>query len=74
MNFFVVKGTGVNITGTHTITVPGDYTVRVIVGKDTLSRGFTVRPDPRVTLTAAEYKAQFDAATAVGARITSALE
>jgi len=51
--------------------VPGDYTVRLIVGKDTLSRGFTLRPDPRVQLTAAEYTAQFEATKAVGARITS---
>ena len=54
--------------------MPGDYTVRLIVGKDTLSQPFTVRPDPRVTLTAAEYKAQFDAANAVGARVTSITE
>lgn len=51
--------------------VPGDYTVRLLVGKDTLSRGFTLRPDPRVQLTAAEYTAQFEATKAVGARITS---
>ena len=54
--------------------VPGDYAVRLIVGKDTLTQPFTVKPDPRVTLTAAEYKAQFDAANAVGARITSITE
>jgi hypothetical protein len=54
--------------------VPGDYAVRLIVGSDTLSQPFTIRPDPRVTLTAAEYRAQFDAANAVGARITSITE
>jgi hypothetical protein len=56
------------------VAVPGDYAVRLIVGKDTLTRAFVVKPDPRVTLSAAEYKAQFDAANAVGARITSITE
>lgn len=56
------------------VAVPGTYSVRLIVGKDTLVRPFTVAPDPRVTLTAAEYKAQFDAANVVGARITSITE
>jgi hypothetical protein len=54
--------------------MPGEYAVRLIVGKDTLSQPFSVRPDPRVTLTAAEYRAQFDAANAVGARVTSITE
>lgn len=54
--------------------VPGEYAVRLIVGRDTLSQPFTIAPDPRVTLTAAEYRAQFDAANAVGARITSITE
>jgi len=54
--------------------VPGEYAVRLIVGTDTLSQPFTVVADPRVSLTAAEYKAQFDAANAVGARITSITE
>lgn len=56
------------------VAVPGEYAVRLIVGKDTLTRPFTIKPDPRVPLTAAEYKAQFDAANAVGARITSITE
>ncbi|MCA2995959.1 exo-alpha-sialidase [Gemmatimonas sp.] len=54
--------------------VPGEYAVRLIVGTDTLSQPFTVLADPRVSLTAAEYKAQFDAANAVGARITNITE
>ncbi|AMW06650.1 hypothetical protein GEMMAAP_07435 [Gemmatimonas phototrophica] len=56
------------------VAVPGDYAVRLIVGKDTLTRAFAVKPDPRLNMTAAEYKAQFDAANAVGARITSITE
>jgi len=53
---------------------PGEYRVRLIAGRDTLVQAFTVRPDPRLTLTAAEYQAQFDAAKAVSARITSITE
>lgn len=56
------------------VAVPGTYRVRLIAGTDTLERPFTVAPDPRVSLTAAEYRAQFDAANAVGARITSITE
>ncbi len=56
------------------VAVPGEYAVRLIVGKDTLTRPFTIKPDPRLTMTAAEYKAQFDAANAVGAHITSITE
>jgi len=54
--------------------VPGEYRVRLIAGRDTLVQAFTVRPDPRVTMTAAEYQAQFDAAKSVSARITSITE
>ena len=54
--------------------VPGEYAVRLIVGADTLTQPFSIVPDPRVSLTAAEYRAQFDAANAVGARITSITE
>ena len=54
--------------------VPGSYTVRLIMGRDTLTQPVTVRADPRVQMTAAEYQAQFDAANAVAARITSITE
>jgi len=40
MNFFVVKGTGVNITGTHTITVPGDYTAWLADNQYIKTEGF----------------------------------
>jgi photosystem II stability/assembly factor-like uncharacterized protein len=54
--------------------VPGDYRVRLLAGRDTLERPFTVRPDPRVTLTAAEYAAQREAARTVARRITTITE
>jgi hypothetical protein len=54
--------------------IPGEYRVRLLVGKDTLERPFTVKPDPRVTLAAEEYVAQRDAARTVARRITSITE
>lgn len=54
--------------------VPGEYRVRLVVGKDTLTQPFTIAPDPRVTLTAAEYKAQLDMGIAVRDRISSITE
>ncbi len=50
--------------------VPGTYTARLIVGKDTLSRTFDVIADPRSKTTTAELAQQFDAAMHVRARIT----
>jgi photosystem II stability/assembly factor-like uncharacterized protein len=38
---------------------PGRYTARLIVGKDTVTRPFTVVGDPRVKATSADYAAQF---------------
>lgn len=51
--------------------IPGDYTVRLIVAGDTLTRPFTVVPDPRVTLSNAEYVAQFRLRAQVVDRISS---
>ena len=51
--------------------VPGDYTVRLIVAGDTLTRPFTVLPDPRITLSSAEYLAQFRLRAQVVDRISS---
>ena len=50
--------------------VPGDYSVRLIVGKDTLSRSFTLVGDPRVTTPAVELARQFELVTKVRDRIT----
>jgi hypothetical protein len=38
---------------------PGRYSVRIVSGKDTLTRSFTIIGDPRVKTTAAGYAAQF---------------
>ena len=50
--------------------VPGDYSVRLIAGKDTLSRSFTLVADPRVTTPAVELARQFELVTKVRDRIT----
>ena len=41
------------------IAPPGRYSVRVVSGKDSVTRAFTVIGDPRVKTTAAGYAAQF---------------
>jgi len=56
------------------IAVPGTYRVRLIVSGDTLTQPFTIGPDPRVTISAADYRAQFDAASMVTTRISSITE
>jgi photosystem II stability/assembly factor-like uncharacterized protein len=38
---------------------PGRYSVRLVAGKDTVTRAFTVIPDPRVKTTAAGWAAKF---------------
>mgnify|MGYP001593677295 CR=1 FL=1 len=54
--------------------VPGAYRVRLISGADTMTRTFTVVPDPRVTTTVADYQAQFALAQLVGKQITALTE
>jgi hypothetical protein len=49
--------------------LPGNYSVRLVVGADTMRRTFSVIADPRVTSTPAELAAQFDIAKRVVARI-----
>jgi photosystem II stability/assembly factor-like uncharacterized protein len=53
---------------------PGTYTVRMIVGKDSLSRQFAVIADPRATASTADLTAQHDAAQRVRARITEIVD
>ena len=50
---------------------PGRYSVRLVVGKDTLTRSFTVLGDPRVKTTPAGYAAQFALAMRVHDAIDS---
>jgi photosystem II stability/assembly factor-like uncharacterized protein len=53
---------------------PGNYSVRLIIGKDTLSRQFTLVADPRVKTTTAELVRQFALATNVRDRITDVVD
>jgi hypothetical protein len=53
---------------------PGNYSVRLIVGRDTLVRQFAVVADPRVKTTPAELARQFALATNVTGRITDVTE
>jgi hypothetical protein len=53
---------------------PGDYSVRLIVGRDTLIRRFAVVADPRVKTTTAELVQQFAMATRVRDRITDVVD
>ena len=56
------------------LAVPGRYAVRLIVGKDTLSRTFDVIPDPRLATTPDEYRAQFALVQNTVARISSLVD
>lgn len=49
--------------------VPGTYTVRLIAGKDTLSRPFTIKLDPRIQATTADLQRTFDLGMKVRGRI-----
>jgi photosystem II stability/assembly factor-like uncharacterized protein len=53
---------------------PGNYSVRLIVGSDTLARSFAVVADPRVKTTTAELVSQFNLALSVRDRITDVVE
>ncbi|MBV6522610.1 MAG: hypothetical protein MNPFHGCM_02758 [Gemmatimonadaceae bacterium] len=54
--------------------VPGTYTVRLVAGRDTLSRSFDVIADPRVTTTTAELAQQFDVAMRTHDRLNEIAE
>ena len=54
--------------------VPGQYRVRLIVGKDTLSQPFTVKLDPRLDATTADLQQTFDLGIKVQDRINSIVE
>ncbi|HUQ81778.1 MAG TPA: glycosyl hydrolase [Gemmatimonadaceae bacterium] len=53
---------------------PGNYSVRLIVGRDTLVRQFAVVPDPRVKTTTAELVRQFALAANVRDRISDVVD
>ena len=50
--------------------IPGNYRVRLVVGRDSTEHPFEVRPDPRATATAEDYAAQFAFLTAVRDKLT----
>ena len=54
--------------------VPGEYAVRLIVGKDTLTRPFTVKLDPRLSATTADLQQTFDLGLKVQDRLNSIVE
>lgn len=54
--------------------VPGEYRVRLIVGKDTLTRPFTVKMDPRIEVTTADLQQTFDLGMKVQGRMNSIVE
>ncbi|MEO7965438.1 MAG: hypothetical protein ABIT38_16130, partial [Gemmatimonadaceae bacterium] len=51
------------------IIVPGDYRVRLIVGRDTSVRTFAVKLDPRIEATTADLQQTFDLGMKVQGRI-----
>ncbi len=51
--------------------VPGSYRVRLIVGRDTLMRPFTVKLDPRLEATTADLQQTFDMGIKVQDRLNS---
>ncbi len=53
------------------VALPGNYTVRLIAGRDTLTRPFTVLPDPRTSISAADAQAGFQAAAVTVERINA---
>ncbi len=54
--------------------VPGDYVVRLIVGRDTMSRPLTIVEDPRIQVATAELQKSFDLAIKVRDKITEISE
>ena len=54
--------------------VPGDYKVRLIVGKDTMTRTFAVKMDPRIDVTTADLQQTFDLGMKVQGRLNSIVD
>jgi hypothetical protein len=50
--------------------MPGKYKVRLTIDDSVLTREFEVVKDPRIPMTTAEYKEQFDLLVQIGERIT----
>ena len=56
------------------VATPGNYSVRLITGRDTLSRSFVIANDLRVKTTTAELLAQFQSAIKARDRITEIVD
>ncbi len=54
--------------------VPGDYRVRLIVGRDTMSQPFTVKLDPRLQASTADLQQTFDLGLKVQGRLNSIVD
>ena len=54
--------------------VPGEYRVRLIAGKDTLTQPFTITLDPRLDATTADLQQTFDLGIKVQDRLNSIVE
>jgi len=56
------------------IAPPGEYRVRLVAGRDTLTQPLTVVPDPRLKVSDADYRAQFTLAMKSTQRISEIAE
>jgi len=54
--------------------VPGTYSVRLIVGKDTLTKPFNVKLDPRLSATTADLQLSFDLGLKVQGRLNGIVD
>jgi photosystem II stability/assembly factor-like uncharacterized protein len=56
------------------LAVPGTYRVRMIAGKDTITRSFAIKLDPRLQATTADLQQQFDLGMKVQGRMNSIVD
>jgi photosystem II stability/assembly factor-like uncharacterized protein len=54
--------------------VPGNYQARLIVGNQTMTAPFEIKPDPRLTLSLADYQKQFDFLINIRNKVSAAHE
>jgi hypothetical protein len=56
------------------VAVPGNYQARLIVGSQTLTEPFEIKPDPRLNLALVDYQKQFDFLINVRDKVSAAHE
>jgi hypothetical protein len=54
--------------------VPGDYQAQLVVGDSTLTQPFTVQPDPRLTISIEDFRAQYDLKVGIRDRVSEVHE